>query len=93
MSDESIRIGVIGGSGLYRMPDLLDIQELEPDTPFGPPSDSIVAGTLNGVRVAFLPRHGTPHDSPLFPSSGAVQPCSDGLRAGTAGGKSSLEAG
>ena len=61
MSDESIRIGVIGGSGLYRMPDLLDIQELEPDTPFGPPSDSIVAGTLNGVRVAFLPRHGRGH--------------------------------
>jgi 5'-methylthioadenosine phosphorylase len=61
MTEESIRIGVIGGSGLYRMPDLADIEELEADTPFGPPSDSIVAGTLNGIRVAFLPRHGRGH--------------------------------
>lgn len=61
MSVESIHIGVIGGSGLYRMPDLANMEEVIVDTPFGPPSDSIVVGTLNGTRVAFLPRHGRGH--------------------------------
>jgi 5'-methylthioadenosine phosphorylase len=61
MSEESIRIGVIGGSGLYRMPDLTHIEERTIDTPFGSPSDSIIVGTLNGVRTAFLPRHGRGH--------------------------------
>ena len=61
MSDESIRIGVIGGSGLYKMPQLTDIEERIVNTPFGPPSDSIIVGTLNGVRVAFIPRHGRGH--------------------------------
>ncbi len=61
MSHDSARIAVIGGSGLYKMPQLAEIREYEIDTPFGPPSDSIVVGTLNGVRVAFIPRHGQGH--------------------------------
>lgn len=59
-------IGVIGGSGLYDMPDLTDRQEIAIDTPFGAPSDSFVVGTLGGQRVAFLPRHGRGHR--LLPS-------------------------
>src|SRR4028119_96535 len=59
MSD--IRIGVIGGSGLYDMPGLTDKQEHVIDTPWGTPSDAFVVGTLNGERVAFLPRHGRGH--------------------------------
>jgi 5'-methylthioadenosine phosphorylase len=54
-------IGVIGGSGLYGMQDLADVEEVELDTPFGKPSDVYVLGTLNGRRVAFLPRHGRGH--------------------------------
>jgi 5'-methylthioadenosine phosphorylase len=61
MAETPVRIGVIGGSGLYRMPQLTDIEERDIDTPFGSPSDSIVIGTLNGVRVAFIPRHGCGH--------------------------------
>lgn len=61
MSDEPVRIGVIGGSGLYNMPQLTDVEERQIETPFGPPSDSIVIGTLGGVRVAFIPRHGRGH--------------------------------
>lgn len=56
-----IRIGIIGGSGLYRMPDLTDAEEISVETPFGSPSDSLTIGTLSGVRVAFLPRHGRNH--------------------------------
>lgn len=58
---EPIHIGVIGGSGLYSMPQLTGVEELEVRTPFGMPSDAITVGTLNGVRVAFLPRHGSGH--------------------------------
>jgi 5'-methylthioadenosine phosphorylase len=54
-------IGIIGGSGLYQMPELKDIEELSVDTPFGKPSDAFITGTLEGVRVAFLPRHGRGH--------------------------------
>ncbi len=61
MAETPVRIGVIGGSGLYRMPQLTDIEERDIETPFGPPSDSIIIGTLNGVRVAFIPRHGRGH--------------------------------
>ena len=50
-------IGVIGGSGLYQMTGLENIQEIKLNTPFGAPSDAIVMGTLEGKRVAFLPRH------------------------------------
>jgi 5'-methylthioadenosine phosphorylase len=55
------RIGIIGGSGLYQMAELKDVEEISIDTPFGPPSDSFVVGTLGGERVAFLPRHGRGH--------------------------------
>ena len=55
------QIGIIGGSGLYQMPELKDIEEVKIDTPFGSPSDAFILGTLDGVRVAFLPRHGRGH--------------------------------
>jgi 5'-methylthioadenosine phosphorylase len=56
-----VRIGIIGGSGLYQMPELTAIEEVKVDTPFGPPSDAFIVGTLEGERVAFLPRHGRGH--------------------------------
>src|SRR3954454_23908208 len=55
-------IGVIGGSGLYAFLD--DAQEVEVETPYGPPSAPLVLGTVGGRRVAFLPRHGTDHRFP-----------------------------
>ncbi|AQU02899.1 MAG: S-methyl-5'-thioadenosine phosphorylase [Dehalococcoides mccartyi] len=55
------KIGVIGGTGLYDIEGLTDIREHSPDTPFGKPSDTIITGNLNGVGVAFLPRHGRGH--------------------------------
>jgi len=55
------RAAVIGGSGFYALEGLADVEEVRPDTPFGPPSDTIVIGTLKGVRMAFLPRHGRGH--------------------------------
>jgi 5'-methylthioadenosine phosphorylase len=55
------QIGIIGGSGLYQMPELKDIEEVKVETPFGEPSDAFILGTLEGVRVAFLPRHGRGH--------------------------------
>ncbi len=58
---EPIRFGVIGGSGVYGMEALADVEEIMVDTPFGAPSDSYVVGTLHGVRVAFLARHGRGH--------------------------------
>jgi 5'-methylthioadenosine phosphorylase len=57
----SAKIGIIGGSGLYQMPELKDIDEIELQTPFGKPSDAFVIGTLDSERVAFLPRHGRGH--------------------------------
>jgi 5'-methylthioadenosine phosphorylase len=54
-------VGVIGGSGLYEIEGMGNIEEIAVDTPFGRPSDSLVLGTLAGVRVAFLPRHGRGH--------------------------------
>ncbi|MCB0129270.1 MAG: S-methyl-5'-thioadenosine phosphorylase, partial [Caldilineaceae bacterium] len=58
---EQIRFGVIGGSGVYRMEALQDVEEIALDTPFGKPSDNYVVGTLHGQRVAFLARHGRGH--------------------------------
>ena len=58
---EHVRIGMIGGSGLYQMPELTNVEEVHVDTPFGSPSDSFVIGTLENERVAFLPRHGRGH--------------------------------
>ena len=55
------RTAVIGGSGFYDFPDLQDRREEHLETPFGPPSDSIITGTLSGRPVAFLPRHGRGH--------------------------------
>ena len=54
-------IGVIGGSGLYQMDALSEVEEVSLDTPFGRPSDNYILGTLGGVTVAFLPRHGRGH--------------------------------
>ncbi len=54
-------IGVIGGSGVYEIDGIKNLKEVKIKTPFGDPSDSIVAGTLEGVEVAFLPRHGRGH--------------------------------
>jgi 5'-methylthioadenosine phosphorylase len=56
-----IEIGVIGGSGLYDMAGLVDVEETAVETPFGRPSDTITVGTLQGRRLAFLPRHGRGH--------------------------------
>lgn len=54
-------IGIIGGSGLYNIEGIKDIQSVSVDTPFGMPSDSFTVGTLEGRQVAFLPRHGKGH--------------------------------
>ncbi|MEJ7849261.1 MAG: S-methyl-5'-thioadenosine phosphorylase [Pyrinomonadaceae bacterium] len=58
---EQVNIGIIGGSGLYQMPELQNIREVEIDTPFGKPSDAFIIGELEGVTVAFLPRHARGH--------------------------------
>ncbi len=58
---ERADIGIIGGSGLYEIEGLEDRQEVVVETPFGPPSDAFVLGTLHGKRVAFLARHGRGH--------------------------------
>ncbi len=61
VADPQVRAAVIGGSGFYRMEGLTDIEDVQIDTPFGPTSDAIVIGTIDGQRVAFLPRHGLGH--------------------------------
>jgi len=66
MHVEPVRIGIIGGSGLYDMAELTDREERTIDTPFGPPSSPYVVATLRGRRVAFLARHG--HGHRLLPS-------------------------
>jgi 5'-methylthioadenosine phosphorylase len=60
------KIGIIGGSGLYQMEALTDIEEVRVETPFGDPSDALIIGSLEGTRVAFLARHGRNHT--LMPS-------------------------
>lgn len=55
------RVGVIGGSGLYDVEGLVDVEEVRLETPFGRPSDAFTVGVLEGERVAFLPRHGHGH--------------------------------
>ncbi len=57
----NVKIGVIGGTGLYNMEDMTEVTEVNVKTPFGDPSDSIIIGNLGGTRVAFLPRHGRGH--------------------------------
>jgi 5'-methylthioadenosine phosphorylase len=71
-------VGVIGGSGLYEMEGLEDIQTVSLKTPFGDPSDSFIVGRLEGVKVAFLPRHGKGH---------RIQPSSLNFRANIYGMK------
>lgn len=58
---EAVKLAVIGGSGLYDMPEITDKATVSVDTPFGKPSSDIVVGTLRGKRVAFLARHGAGH--------------------------------
>ena len=58
---KSAAIGVIGGSGLYQMPELGDVREVEIKTPFGKTSDPLVRGRLGRVDLIFLPRHGKGH--------------------------------
>ena len=55
------KVGVLGGTGLYLMEGLQDVQEVKLDTPFGEPSDAYVYGSLNNVELVFLPRHGRGH--------------------------------
>ena len=65
-TDDKIRIGIIGGSGLYDIDELTDCEEREIETPFGKPSAPYVVGSLRGQRVAFLARHGKGHS--ILPS-------------------------
>ena len=60
------KIGIIGGSGLYKMEALKAVQEIQLETPFGKPSDALIVGELDGIPVAFLARHGRGHH--LLPS-------------------------
>ena len=61
MKDKTPAIGIIGGSGLYQVEQLRDATEHELKTPFGPPSDALIGGTIAGRQVYFLPRHGRGH--------------------------------
>ena len=58
---EQVTLAIIGGSGLYSMPGLQQRREYKLDTPFGKPSAPVIVGTLEGMRVAFLARHGVGH--------------------------------
>jgi 5'-methylthioadenosine phosphorylase len=61
MKDGAPAIGVIGGSGLYQMEELLEPTEHKMDTPFGSPSDVLIGGTMAGRKIYFLPRHARGH--------------------------------
>src|SRR3989338_380324 len=56
-----ISVAVVGGSGVYSMEELKEVREISLKTPFGPPSDKVVTGVLEGTAIAFLPRHGRGH--------------------------------
>jgi len=62
MTGARAQVGVFGGSGFYRLLD--DVEFVEVETPYGPPSDRVAIGEVGGVRVAFLPRHGARHTLP-----------------------------
>ncbi len=64
MSQPFAKIGVIGGSGLYEIEGMTDLQEVDINTPFGKTSDKIIIGKINGTGIAFLPRHGKGHRIP-----------------------------
>ncbi len=57
-------IGLIGGSGLYELPGIRTVEEIEAETPFGSPSDRLKVAELEGKRIAFLPRHSYKHNIP-----------------------------
>ena len=78
MAKREAEIAVIGGSGLYEMEGLEQVECVDINTPFGKPSDAIVVGSLEGVPVAFLPRHGQGHR--LNPSSIPVRANIYGLK-------------
>jgi 5'-methylthioadenosine phosphorylase len=61
MENETLAIGIIGGSGLYQMEELRAATEHKIDTPFGPPSDTLIGGNISGRQVYFLPRHARGH--------------------------------
>ena len=71
MQKAEARIGVIGGSGLYQIEGMSNVRDVKLKTPFGDPSDAITVGDLDGVRLAFLPRHGKGHR--ILPSEVPVQ--------------------
>lgn len=58
---KQVKLGIIGGSGIYEIDGVQNGEWISVDTPFGTPSDEIFTGTLNGIEVAFLPRHGRGH--------------------------------
>jgi len=60
----SVKIGIIGGSGLYKMGVLKDKEEINVETPFGKPSSNVTIGKIEDTQVAFLPRHGKGHVYP-----------------------------
>jgi len=62
MTDQSVEIGVFGGSGFYSLLD--HVEQIKIDTPYGAPSDTVAVGTVAGRRVAFIPRHGKRHQYP-----------------------------
>lgn len=71
-------IGVIGGSGLYQLDGLEDVEEVRLQTPFGDPSDALITGRLNGQKMVFLPRHGRnhhllPHEIPFLANIWALK--------------------
>lgn len=57
----STKIGIIGGSGLYKMGIITDVEEIAVETPFGKPSNDVTIGKISGIDIAFLPRHGKGH--------------------------------
>ena len=58
---KKVRAAIIGGTGLYNLEGMEVIDETNPDTPWGKPSDTITVGRINGKEIAFLPRHGKGH--------------------------------
>ena len=62
--DKDVEIGIFGGTGIYDSGVLENPQEIEINTPYGKPSDTITIGTFNGRKIAFLPRHGKKHTIP-----------------------------
>ena len=62
--EKDVEIGIFGGTGIYDSGLLKDAQEIDIDTPYGKPSDTITVGMFNGRKIAFLPRHGKKHSIP-----------------------------